>query len=99
MKLLAKNAEDRYQTGAGLTVDLRKCLAEWESNCRIDPFPLGANDASDRLMAPEKLYGREHEIGTAWWTIVGKRECATRRCLSIHRVRRRGQHILIAARA
>ena len=64
MKLLAKNAEDRYQTAAGLTVDLRKCLAEWESHRRIEPFPLGASDVPDRLMAPEKLYGREHEIET-----------------------------------
>ena len=64
MKLLAKNAEDRYQTAAGLTVDLRKCLTEWESRRSIEPFPLGKQDASDRLMAPEKLYGREHEIET-----------------------------------
>ena len=64
MKLLAKNAEDRYQTAAGLAVDLRKCLAEWESHRSIEPFPLGADDVSDRLMAPEKLYGREHEIET-----------------------------------
>jgi PAS domain S-box-containing protein len=64
MKLLAKNAEDRYQTAAGLTADLRKCLAEWESHRRIEPFPLGADDAADRLMLPEKLYGREHEIET-----------------------------------
>jgi PAS domain S-box-containing protein len=64
MKLLAKNAEDRYQTAAGLTVDLRKCLAEWESHRGIEPFPLGASDVSDRLVAPEKLYGREHEIET-----------------------------------
>ena len=62
MKLFAKNAEDRYQTAAGLTADLRKCLADWESHRSIEPFPLGADDASDRLMAPEKLYGREHEI-------------------------------------
>ena len=64
MKLLAKNAEDRYQTAAGLTVDLRKCLTEWESHRGIAPFSLGADDVSDRLMAPEKLYGREHEIET-----------------------------------
>ena len=64
MKLLAKNAEDRYQTAAGLTADLRKCLADWESHRGIEPFPLGADDASDRLMAPEKLYGREREIET-----------------------------------
>ena len=42
MKLLAKTAEDRYQTAAGLAVDLRKCLAEWEAHRRIEPFPLGA---------------------------------------------------------
>jgi serine/threonine protein kinase len=64
MKLLAKTAEDRYQTAAGLSVDLRKCLAEWQSHRSIEPFPVGASDVSDRLMAPEKLYGREHEIET-----------------------------------
>jgi predicted ATPase len=64
MKLLGKNAEDRYQTASGLAVDLRQCLTEWESHRGIEPFPLGADDASDRLMAPEKLYGREREIET-----------------------------------
>jgi serine/threonine protein kinase len=64
MKLLAKNAEDRYQTAAGLAVDLRKCLAEWESHRSIEPFPLGTDDAPDHLIPPEKLYGREPEIGT-----------------------------------
>lgn len=62
LKLLAKNAEERYQTAAGLEADLRKCLAEWESRGAIDPFPLGAHDASDRLLIPEKLYGREPEV-------------------------------------
>jgi PAS domain S-box-containing protein len=62
MKLLAKNAEERYQTASGLEADLRRCLAEWESQGRIDPFPLGAHDSSDRLLIPEKLYGREREI-------------------------------------
>src|SRR5467141_2684929 len=64
MKLLAKTAEDRYQTAAGLTVDLRRCLAASESFGRIDPFPLGTQDASDRLLIPERLYGREREIDT-----------------------------------
>jgi PAS domain S-box-containing protein len=62
MKLLAKTAEERYQTAAGVEADLRRCLAEWESHARIDPFPLGAYDTSDRLLIPEKLYGREREI-------------------------------------
>jgi predicted ATPase/signal transduction histidine kinase len=62
MKLLAKAAEERYQTAGGLEADLRRCLAEWESHGRIDPFPLGARDAPDRLLIPERLYGREAEI-------------------------------------
>jgi serine/threonine protein kinase len=64
MKLLAKNAEERYQTAAGLEVDLRRCLAEWQSHGRIDPFPLGTDDSTDRLLIPEKLYGREREVDT-----------------------------------
>ena len=64
MKLLAKNAEERYQTASGLEADLRRCLAAWECDGRIDPFPLGAHDVSDRLLIPEKLYGREGEIDT-----------------------------------
>src|SRR5262249_59774334 len=41
MKLLAKTAEERYQTAAGLEADLRRCLAAWETRGRIDDFPLG----------------------------------------------------------
>jgi len=62
MKLLAKTAEERYQTAAGVEADLRRCLAEWEARGGIDPFPLGAHDAADRLIIPETLYGRESEI-------------------------------------
>jgi serine/threonine protein kinase len=62
MKLLAKNAETRYQTASGLEADLRRCLAEWQSDGHIDPFVLGAHDSPDRLLIPEKLYGREREI-------------------------------------
>jgi PAS domain S-box-containing protein len=61
LKLLAKSPEERYQTAAGLEVDFRRCLADWESLGRIDPFLLGAHDASDRLLIPEKLYGRDRE--------------------------------------
>jgi predicted ATPase len=62
MKLLAKNAEERYQTAAGLEADLRRCLSECQSHGRIDPFPLDMNDSSDRLLILEKLYGREREV-------------------------------------
>jgi hypothetical protein len=36
MKLLAKTAEERYQTAAGVARDLRRCLKEWEAHCHID---------------------------------------------------------------
>jgi PAS domain S-box-containing protein len=64
VKLLAKTAEERYQTAAGLEADLRRALAEWESRGRIDVFPLGARDLPDQLLIPECLYGREREIAS-----------------------------------
>jgi PAS domain S-box-containing protein len=64
MKLLAKRAEDRYQTAAGLESDLRRCRAEWENQRRIDDFALGEHDTPDRLLIPEKLYGRQREVET-----------------------------------
>src|ERR1700740_3410176 len=64
MKLLAKTAGDRYQTAAGVESDLRRCLAEWDTQNRIDDFGLGERDTPDRLLIPEKLYGREGEIET-----------------------------------
>jgi PAS domain S-box-containing protein len=62
MKLLAKTAEERYQTAAGVERDLRRCLTEWQAWHRIDEFPLGEHDTRDRLLIPEKLYGRAREI-------------------------------------
>jgi serine/threonine protein kinase len=64
MKLLAKTAEERYQTAAGLEHDLRRCLAQLEVDGRIDDFTLAEHDTPDRLLIPEKLYGREREIET-----------------------------------
>ncbi len=62
MKLLAKTPEERYQTADGLERDLRHCLTEWQAHGRIDDFPLGRQDTPDRLLIPEKLYGRQAEI-------------------------------------
>ncbi|MBV8142015.1 MAG: serine/threonine-protein kinase PknK, partial [Verrucomicrobia bacterium] len=64
MKLMAKTAEERYQTAAGVGADLTRCLAEWESLGRIELFPLATHDASERLLIPEKLYGRDREVET-----------------------------------
>ncbi|WP_292364366.1 AAA family ATPase [Mesorhizobium sp.] len=64
MKLLAKTAEERYQTALGVENDLRRCLVEWERVQRIEPFPLARQDLPDRLLIPEKLYGRGREVDT-----------------------------------
>src|SRR5688572_8761630 len=64
MKLLAKTAEERYQTAAGVEGDLRYCLAQRDAQGSIPDFPLGKHDVPDRLMLPERLYGRDREIET-----------------------------------
>ncbi|HSD21410.1 MAG TPA: AAA family ATPase [Anaeromyxobacter sp.] len=62
MKLLAKIADDRYQTARGLKFDLERCLAQLRVGHRIDPFPLGERDVPDRLQIPQRLYGRDAEV-------------------------------------
>jgi PAS domain S-box-containing protein len=64
MKLMAKAAEERYQTAGGVERDLRRCLAGWEAHGYIDDFAPGQQDTPDRLLIPEKLYGREREVET-----------------------------------
>lgn len=64
MKLLSKTAEERYQTAASVENDLRRCLSEWENLGRIDEFVPGERDTPDRLMIPERLYGRDREVET-----------------------------------
>ncbi len=64
MKLLAKTAEDRYQTVAGVEQDLRRCLSEWQNQQSINEFVLDEHGTSDRLLIAEKLYGREQEVDT-----------------------------------
>src|SRR5262245_65974564 len=64
MKLLAKTPEARYQTASGVEHDLRRCLDDWQAYGRIADFPPGQHDAQERLVVPEKLYGRALEIET-----------------------------------
>jgi len=64
LKLMAKNAEDRYQSALGLKYDLKKCLKEYKKTGKIAAFTLGERDLCDRFLIPEKLYGREHEVET-----------------------------------
>src|SRR5471032_65128 len=62
MRLLAKLPEDRYQSAFGLRADLDRCLAQWQASGRIEPFPLGMEDVSERFQVPHKLYGRGPEV-------------------------------------
>ena len=69
MKLLAKNAEDRYQSAFGLQADLEKCLNYLQSpEGGVDPlglrFDLGQDDYSGQFRLQQKLYGRSAEIAT-----------------------------------
>ena len=62
MKLLAKTAEDRYQSGWGLKADLENCLNQWlETGKEIENFPLGTQEILEKLQIPQKLYDREAE--------------------------------------
>ncbi|HAX80208.1 MAG TPA: serine/threonine protein kinase [Cyanobacteria bacterium UBA11372] len=64
MKLMAKNAEDRYQSALGLKYDLEICLHQLKETGKIEGFEIGTRDVSDRFLIPEKLYGRETEVQT-----------------------------------
>jgi PAS domain S-box-containing protein len=61
-KLMAKNAENRYQTALGLQHDLIVCLEQWQATGEVTEFELGLRDLSDRFTIPAYLYGRAHEI-------------------------------------
>ena len=63
-KLMAKNAEDRYQSALGLKHDLETCLHQLQETGTIAPFELAARDFCDRFLIPEKLYGRAAEVAT-----------------------------------
>ncbi|MBT9312848.1 AAA family ATPase [Leptothoe kymatousa] len=60
--LMAKNAENRYQSALGLKYDLEECLSQWRGQGKIAEFALRQRDLVNRFLLPEKLYGRETEI-------------------------------------
>ncbi len=62
MKLLSKNAEDRYQSSLGIRADVEKCLHHLQKAGRIHPFTLARKDVPERFHIPQKLYGRERQI-------------------------------------
>ncbi|MEH1850480.1 MAG: AAA family ATPase [Nostoc sp.] len=64
IKLMAKNAEDRYQSALGLKFDLENCLHQLQVDGKIKGFEIGQRDVCDRFIIPDKLYGRETEVST-----------------------------------
>ncbi|WP_427156956.1 AAA family ATPase [Aliinostoc sp. HNIBRCY26] len=63
-KLMAKNAEDRYQSALGLKFDLENCLYQLQATGGIQSFEIAQRDVCDRFIIPDKLYGRETEVKT-----------------------------------
>ena len=61
-KIMAKNAEDRYQSALGLKYDLETCLKQLRETGKIETFNIAQRDICDRFTIPEKLYGRESEV-------------------------------------
>ncbi|WP_445173125.1 AAA family ATPase [Microcoleus sp.] len=62
MKLLAKNAEDRYQSAFGVKADLENCLTQLQTTGKIENFIPGTLDKSGQFLIPQKLYGRKQEV-------------------------------------
>ena len=61
-KLMAKTAEDRYQSATGLRTDLETCLHQWKETGTIDNFVPGQLDDIAQFNIPKRLYGREQAV-------------------------------------
>ncbi|WAS94498.1 protein kinase domain-containing protein [Nannocystis punicea] len=59
LKLLAKQADDRYQSASGLRHDLEHCRERVRAGEAPTRFPLATRDAPARFELPARLYGRE----------------------------------------
>jgi predicted ATPase len=62
LKLMAKNAEDRYQSAWGIKADLEDCADQLKTSDQINLFQLGLQDISDQFQISQKLYGRDEDI-------------------------------------
>ncbi|ATB31566.1 trifunctional serine/threonine-protein kinase/ATP-binding protein/sensor histidine kinase [Melittangium boletus] len=58
LKLLAKVAEERYQSADGLKADLERCRDNLLRSVHED-FPLGVHDFPTHFQLPQRLYGRD----------------------------------------
>ncbi|MDC0745462.1 AAA family ATPase [Polyangium mundeleinium] len=81
LKLMAKSPEDRYQTASGAAWDLERAARAWVETGTVAPFPLAKRDWDDRVRAPSRLFGREHE--TAALAALFDQACAGATVLSL----------------
>ena len=81
IKLMSKNAEDRYKTTAGIIFDLQNCLTQLKTNAEIHKFVLGKKDFSERFQIPQKVYGRDSEINLLKESYNRASEKSTEMCI------------------
>lgn len=62
VKLLAKSAQDRYQSARGLALDLDHCAEQLAGRGVIDRFDLASHDIPTRFVVPERVHGRDREV-------------------------------------
>lgn len=62
-KMLAKTPDARYQRLAALERELQECLSQWRAQRDIAGIAAGDYDARHAFIVPQKLYGRERQIG------------------------------------
>jgi predicted ATPase/class 3 adenylate cyclase/tRNA A-37 threonylcarbamoyl transferase component Bud32 len=80
-KLMAKSAEDRYQSSYGLISDLERCQSALAATSWVAPFALGQADVSRRFQIPQRLYGREAQMESLVELFEGAAHGAAQVCL------------------
>jgi predicted ATPase/class 3 adenylate cyclase len=61
LKLLAKTAEERYQSARAIRLDLEAALQDLDAGVAA-PRRVPQRDVADRFRFPQRLYGREREV-------------------------------------
>lgn len=64
LRLLEKDAEDRYQHAEALVDDLERCQAMLRQTGRIDAFEIATTDRRGTFCLPGRLYGRLAAVTT-----------------------------------
>ncbi|WP_322685821.1 AAA family ATPase [Nostoc sp. DedQUE07] len=62
LKLMAKNAENRYQSAWGIKADLEICAEQLAEIGQISSIQLALQDVSGQFQISQKLYGRDKEV-------------------------------------